>query len=106
MESSVIVIKGCGVRIAVAAIVMLLASLLTPVSVYAGGDANQAVCPNESLPGFRFFLPDCRAYEMVTPPFKDGAAGLEPKAVSSGGEHVIISSLSSFAGTESDPLNG
>lgn len=38
----------------------------------AAGDATKAACPNEAMPGFRSYLPDCRAYELVSPSFKDG----------------------------------
>jgi hypothetical protein len=38
----------------------------------AAGDANMATCPNEALTGFRPYLADCRAYEMVSPPYKAG----------------------------------
>jgi hypothetical protein len=41
-------------------------------SALATGDANTASCPNASMGGFREYLPDCRAYEMITPPYKEG----------------------------------
>jgi hypothetical protein len=41
---------------------------------FAAGDANEAACPNEASSGFRTYLPDCRAYELVSPVYKDGAS--------------------------------
>jgi hypothetical protein len=41
-------------------------------SALAAGDANTATCPNEALTGFRTYLTDCRAYEMVSQPDKGG----------------------------------
>jgi hypothetical protein len=67
----------------------------------AAGDANQNSCqaPTESSPGFRNYLPDCRAYELVTPPYKQGAILLdEPGAISADGEHVIAGVPGTFAG--------
>jgi hypothetical protein len=94
--------------LAALASIVVAALLVLPSSTLAAGDANEASCPpeTEASPGFRAFLPDCRAYEMVTPPFKEGADQPDFRAVSSNGERVIFSSLSAFAGTESDPFNG
>lgn len=41
---------------------------LTAGSAFAVGDANDTSCPasTESSPGFRAYLPDCRAYEIVS----------------------------------------
>ncbi len=91
---------------AVAAV--FLSSLIVSGSVFAAGDVNEQECPTatESSPGFRNYLPDCRAYEMVTPPYKDGNGNMHVQAISSEGSRVIVSSLSAFAGTESDPIDG
>src|SRR5665213_242044 len=48
------------------------ASAGAAVPAWGSGDANRASCPNEASPGFRSYMSDCRAYEMVTPPFKAG----------------------------------
>jgi hypothetical protein len=86
------------VWLACAVIAMTSLGVAAP-RVVAAGDANQASCSTEteSSPGFRTYLPDCRAYEMVSPPFKDGwrVGGLE---FSPDGSSVIGSSLGSFAG--------
>ncbi len=51
-------------------VVVLLTCLAGPV--FAAGDVNNGACSNEANTGFRESLPDCRAYEQVSPVFKDG----------------------------------
>ena len=47
-------------------------------SAFAAGDANEASCPNEASTGFRASLPDCRAYEFLTPSLKGGRRAAPP----------------------------
>jgi hypothetical protein len=87
----------------VGAVSALLAVGISTAS--AAGDANQEVCPQavEASPGFRSYLPDCRAYEMVTPQFKDGAPFSQGYTeVSPDGSKMISQSLGVLAGTGSD----
>src|ERR1700736_5709403 len=73
--------------------VLCVAAGLAPQRVFAAGDANRASCPSETeaSPGFRTYLPDCRAYEMVSPPFKSGAA-IQPEQIALDGQSVIAGS--------------
>ncbi len=80
------------------ALVLVAATAVVVVPVALGaGDANEAACPNEALEGFREYLADCRAYEMVTPPFKGGLS-FGVNAVSGDGSRVLVESLGGFAG--------
>jgi hypothetical protein len=54
----------------VLAVVGLL--VLASASAFAAGDANEDACRNEASSGFRASVPDCRAYELVSSPFKEG----------------------------------
>ncbi len=56
-------------------------------------------CPNESLRSELndTFLPDCRAYEMVTPAYEEGHI-FDPEGYSSNGERVILGSFAGVAG--------
>ena len=90
-----------------AAIASLLAPALTSPAAYATGDANQIACPasSEASPGFRSYLPDCRAYELVTPPYAGGVpAGM--RAVSTDGSSLIAVSHGAFAGLEAGEGEG
>jgi hypothetical protein len=72
-------------------------------SAWGAGDATEAFCPNEGLPGFVASLPDCRAYEMVSPAFKDGGESGLLAAMSSDGSRVLANGLFGvFAGAEDD----
>ncbi len=80
----------------------LLATLFAGASTaFAAGDANMANCSNETLSGFETYLPDCRAYEMVSPLFKDGRQ-LTMDAVTADGSHVLAKSFAALAETEGD----
>jgi hypothetical protein len=74
--------------------------------VFAAGDVNEAGCSagSEASPGFSVSLPDCRAYEMVSPPYDGGEAptGLELREplISPDGEHVLSFDFAGFAGAE------
>jgi hypothetical protein len=72
--------------------------------VAAVGGAATALaegCPNAASPGFRSYLPDCRAYEQVTPVFKAGTQ-LGEVSVSEDGSRLLGESLGVFAGSGSD----
>jgi hypothetical protein len=81
------------------AITLALFGSVTPA--LAAGDENMGSCANESLSGFTPLLPDCRAYEQVTPSFKAGERA-PPISISSDGERVLGSSRGAFANTQSD----
>jgi hypothetical protein len=87
-------------------IVALLASAALPCAA-----AEAAECHvNSAFGGVRSFLPDCREYEMVTPPYKDGSPPEELSngqlAVSRDGDHVFAFDTGGLAGTENDEING
>jgi hypothetical protein len=68
------------------------------------GDANSAAgerCPNEAVSGFRAYLPDCRAYEQVSPVFKGGSY-LTLNDVSEDGSSILADSFGAFAQSGSD----
>ncbi len=80
------------------------------LSLAAPGIAAGA-CPNEALRSELGFgaLQDCRGYELVTPPFKEGSVALSAPigeslfvARSEDGSSLIVQSPGAFAGTEND----
>jgi hypothetical protein len=93
--------------VSICATVAAMALAFSTATALATGDANRAQCGNANSPGFRSYLADCRGYEMVSPPYKEG----EPMSIggvfriSSNGEHVISQSLGVFAGAENDILD-
>jgi hypothetical protein len=96
-------------RFAVPVLVVALASHASSAS--AAGDANEASCPAVTVAssGYRSYLPDCRAYELVTPPYKGGWAVVEPSqttTISPDGSSLIGASYGGFAGAENDEESG
>ncbi len=90
-----------GVGVVIGVVVCCL--VLVPGAL-AVGDAStvpEEACPNEASPGFRSYLPECRAYELVTPIFKDSSQ-LQPAGVSVDGSGVLAESLGVFGGAEGD----
>jgi hypothetical protein len=80
-------------------LVALAIFVLVPSTALAAGDANTSSCGNEAMTGFRSSLPDCRAYEMVTPPFKDGGVVGTTGPVSVDGSRIATKTNSAFGGT-------
>lgn len=82
---------------------LVLAAIAGPAMATAAG----AECPNEEFRrGPSALLPECRAYEMVSPPEK-GNGGVYPIYVpraSASGEAVLFNSNSGFAGAPSVSL--
>jgi hypothetical protein len=79
---------------------------LTAVAVSPSLAMADGACPNEAFRvGAGASLPDCRAYEMVTPVYKasgvvtGGSAFQKSPRVSSDGNSLMIWSTASFAGT-------
>ncbi len=109
--------KGSGASLVGAIVVLaLLAILALPgSSALATGDVNHPeACPSEaeSSPGFRSYMPDCRGYELVTPPYVGGQVpfgqgdNAKLPQISPNGEHVLSISYAGFAGAENDEQSG
>ncbi len=84
----------------VVGVVALLVCSAAPA--LAAGDANRATCPNEAKTGFSSALPDCRAYELVSPVNKKGNRVTFDDSLA-GGERVATASVGVLANATSDP---
>lgn len=76
---------------------------LVALAGFAPSSARANACPNETLraEANSISLPDCRAYELVSPAYKQGYE-LKLAGISPSGEAVTGSSLGSFAGSKQD----
>jgi hypothetical protein len=88
-----------------ALVTLVFALCAVPAAALAAFPAAAAAesCPNAAFrTGPSLHLPDCRAYEMVTPPFKGGAAVIKAEGISPDGEAVGLSSFAGFGNAEAD----
>ncbi len=89
---------GLRTHLLLAATIMVAGSaFLLPSAASAAGDANRTTCPNEANTGYSASLPDCRAYEQVSPAFKNGFAFGFDGALA-GGERVKAQSFGAVQG--------
>jgi hypothetical protein len=82
-------------------------SMSVPAAL-AAGDANRTTCAaaTEATPGFHPNLPDCRAFELVSPPFKSGAVLLPTSGVVGvSGDEVLYGAAGAFGGAGNLWLN-
>src|ERR1700704_1876586 len=73
---------------------VVFVSLLAIVAALGGvvSAEGSSGCPNRTMVGFQPSLPDCRAYEMVTPPYKEGFQ-FTTSEISEDGSQVLLESL-------------
>src|ERR1035438_8793412 len=80
---------------------LFLLACCAPEALAGTGDANRSACENRETTGFREYLPDCRAYEQASPPYKAGfqiEGETYSEAESSGEAPLLLErSIGSFA---------
>ncbi len=83
----------------------VILALLTGVLGGAGVAEGATGCTNGSLPGFRAYLPECRAYEMVSPSYKQGFS-TPVVGASEDGSQVLVESDGSYLTSEGNEPEG
>jgi hypothetical protein len=119
--SASIITQGTGAPSATFLVVIAIAAFavmgISATPALAAGDANEAFCPHaEESPGFRTTLPDCRAYELVSPVYGSGALAIGAQtegpenqlfaSLSPDGEHLLARAFGTFAETKELSQNG
>ncbi len=100
-KSAPVGMRARGLMMGVVPLLCVLVGVLGFASApaLAAGEAGETVCPNAaSRIGPSASLPDCRAYELVSPVFKGGYGVLGIEGVAQNGESVAYYSPGAFAG--------
>lgn len=98
IRNTLLVTKAAYIRCGVAILAIALGLVLMPIDrSLAGGCVNEAI--RSGLNSDR--LPDCRAYELVSPAAK---SGWNVFVVNGYDEHVVVNSLGGFAGSTQTSL--
>jgi len=90
-----------GGMLSACALLAAAAGYASAPALAAGSAGSEGPCPNEQLrvEDNSTLLPDCRAYEMVTPPYKEGqVVDFSPRGVASDGESVAFEGSPDLAG--------
>lgn len=108
---------ACARRLVAARVVAVLVATWSATAccadgAAAAGDANRAACAaaSEAASGYRAYLPDCRAYELVSPPYREGGVPLDgPAGIAAEGDQLLVGFGGATAGTGNesyDPNRG
>ena len=77
------------------------------MGIFSAGARAEGLCPNEALRAeqpYGVTLPDCRAYELVSPAYTDGAPA-HLLAVSPDGSRMIVQSVGNFGDAKGSAEN-